>query len=135
MMKFDLMLDLSDKNFANDLMEALGVKEGDTVEIITPQFARTDARAITYYPRTLEEFSALHTFSKETLQKIGLGIWDGDSDKTHWLYPGEWFNYIPDGMLVTDINGVELNFMKAICDDDTRYGMLAYGFIQTNTES
>ena len=129
-MKFDLMLDASTPDFVEQLMAALGVKEGDEVQILTPQFKRTDGAVITYFPRTKDEFAALHTFSEETLKKLGLGVWDKDDSGIHWLYPHEWYNYIPAGLIVTSISGEEEQFFPGQTDDDMRFGCLAYGFIQ-----
>lgn len=129
-MKFDLMLDAADPEFAKNLLEALGAKPGDEIVISTPQFARTDGRVITYFPRTKDEFAALHTFSEQTLTKLGLGIWDKDETQTHWLYPHEWYNYIPAGLMITSISGEAEQFIPGTTDDDMRFGCLAYGFIQ-----
>jgi hypothetical protein len=64
--KFDVILDASDKDFAEKLVAALGLQPGETVEFITPQFERTDGRVIKYFPKTVREFEALKGLS-ETL--------------------------------------------------------------------
>lgn len=43
------------------------------------------------------------------------------------LFPGEWFDIIPEGFEVTDINGLTYRHNKETADDDIRYGCLAYG--------
>lgn len=128
--KFDVILDVSDKDFTKQLMDALGVKPGDTVNFITPQFTRTDGRLVTYRPTTPEEYAALPNMTPDALKKIGCGIWNKKNGKTHWLYPYEWYQHIPAGTLVVDINGETEPFEPGKTDDDTRFGMLAYGFLQ-----
>lgn len=39
---FNAMLSLDDPDFAQKFLEVIGAKPGDTVEISTPQFNRTD---------------------------------------------------------------------------------------------
>lgn len=128
--KFDVILDASDKDFAEQLMDAIGVKPGDTVNFITPQFTRTDGRLVTYCPSTPAEYAALPNMAPDLLKKIGCGIWDKENGKTHWLYPYEWYPHIPAGTPVVDINGETELFEPGKTDDDIRFGMLAYGFLQ-----
>ena len=126
--KFDVILDASDENFAEDLKKALGVKPGDTIEFITPQFERVDGRAVTYFPTTKEEYDALKKMTPENIKKTGCQIWEVE-DVVYWLFPWEWYNHIPEGYMVTDINGKEKPFEKGVTDDDKRFGCLAYGFV------
>jgi len=125
-MKFDLMLDLNDADFAGQLKEALGLSDGDEVQLITPQFDRADGRIIAYFPRTVAEFDALKKLDDHALKAIGCGLWD----EGHWLYPHEWYWNIPNGYIVTDINGDEEPFVPGQSDDDKRFGCLAFGFKQ-----
>jgi hypothetical protein len=43
------------------------------------------------------------------------------------LFPGGWYDIIPDGFKCTGIHGQEEIFVKGESDDDTRFGCLAYG--------
>ena len=123
-MKVDIMLDASAPDFKEQLLEALGVKEGDSITFCTPQFERTDGVTITYFPRTFEEFNALKKLPHATLMKLGLGLWE----EGHYLYPKEWYWNIPTGYEVLSINGEVEKFVPGKTDDDMRVGMLAYGF-------
>ena len=123
-MKFDLMLDATDINFANQLKAALGVQDGDTVVIATPQFNRTDGKIVLYFPRTVAEFDALKVLPHDTLEKIGLGLWE----EGHYLYPKEWYWNIPAGYMVDVISDKTEPFVPGETDDDIRFGCLAYGF-------
>lgn len=130
MKKFDVILDASAVDFAEDLKKALGLEEGEQLTIMTPQFKATTPRVITYFPKAAEEFAALSHYSKDTLVKLGLGIWDADEKQTHWLFPEEWYSSIPDGYPVVDINEEIEPFKAGETDNDIRFGCLAYGFIQ-----
>lgn len=125
--RFDAMLDMNDPDFANKLAEAIGVKPGDTVEISGPQFTRTDGLAV---PLPVMDFARLPGCSKKTLKAIGCQMWDGpdENGQVLWLYPAEWYDHIPDGTIVTDINGKTEAFKRGETDDDRRFGALAYGF-------
>lgn len=46
-----------------------------------------------------------------------------------WLFPKEWYNSIPDGLEVIDINGGKEEFKRHETDSDIRFGALAYGFV------
>jgi hypothetical protein len=126
--KFDVLLDASAPDFGAQLRAALGLAEGESVEIITPQFTRTDGRVVSYFPRTVEEFDALKLLPEATLKALGLGVWDRDNG-VHWLYPSEWYSCIPEGYELTSISGKRSKFKAGETDDDSRYGCLAYGFI------
>lgn len=130
MTKFDVILDMASPTFAADLEKALGLKPSEKLEIVTPQFTRTDGRLVTYRPRTVREFDALKLMDEQSLKDAGCGIWNKEGGKTHWLYPHEWYDFIPDGYEITDICGNVEPFEKGKTDDDIRYGCLAYGFIQ-----
>lgn len=127
--KFDAILDMDDDDFAEKLMKALHVEEGDTVEIVTPQFARTDGLEV---PLPLMDFNRLPSLSEETLKAIGCQKWDKADENGNilWLFPHEWYDYIPEGHMVTDINGRVEPFKKGETDDDMRFGALAYGFMR-----
>ena len=129
-MKFDLMLDANDKDFIDNLLKALDIKEGDILNITTPKFARIDGRIISYAPQTLEEYEALKLMTPENLEKVGCQVWEKTQETIHWLYPVEWYGYIPEGLQVVNICGDTEKFRKGFSDDDKRFGALAYGFIQ-----
>ncbi len=132
--QFDLVLDANDPNFADKLAQALGVGKGGEIEITTPVHNRTDGVIVSYLPNTLQEYQKMHELSEETLLKIGCQLWDEEGGVRHWLYPKEWFNYIPDGFEVYDICGKVHMFNRSNFSDDARYGALAFGFMQTTSK-
>jgi len=56
---------------------------------------------------------------------------DGGDERpqTHtlWLFPGTWYQHIPNGFPIVDIFGVLDEFERGKTDDDIRYGCLAFG--------
>lgn len=54
-------------------------------------------------------------------------------DMDIWLIPGEWYDYIPDGYLLTDICGRQEPFKRGKTDNDIRFGCLAYGILRPTT--
>lgn len=128
----DAILDMDDPNFAKKLAEAIGIEPGDTVQLSTPQFTRTDGLNV---PVPQIDFASLPSFSPATLKSIGCQRWD-EPDKdgnTLWLYPAEWYQIIPDGTPIVDISGNHETFKRGETDDDMRYGALAYGFLRKET--
>ena len=97
------------------------------VEIITPQFERTNGIQPVMPDGGEKWFDMLKTLPPETLYNIGLQKWE----EGHWLYPSEWYKFIPAGYIVTDINGKDEAFIPGITDDDIRFGCLSYGFKTT----
>ena len=54
-----------------------GYNEGDEIEIVTPQFERTEKRDYVYVPRTSQEFySVLKTAPLNILLGLGFRKWD-----------------------------------------------------------
>lgn len=129
--KFDVMLDMADENFTEDLMKALGVEKGEKINFITPQFERTDGRTVSYLPKTPEEYEAIKLMEPDNLKKVGCQIWEEENGVTHWLYPSEWYDSIPNGTEIISICGNAEKFEHGKTDNDIRFGALAYGFKQT----
>lgn len=125
--KFDAILDMNDPQFPEKLAGALGVERGDAVTVVTPQFTRTDGLMV---PVPDIDVSKLPSLPAETLKAMGFAKWDEPDANGNvlWLYPGEWYDHIPEGHPVTCINGETSPWRRGEMDDDTRFGMLAYGF-------
>jgi hypothetical protein len=102
------------------------LKSEGVTSISFPQFERIDEITPVMPDGSKEFFDSLKTLSHETLTAVGLGLWDDG----HYLFPKEWYNFIPDGYMVTSISGNIEPFKRGETDDDIRYGMLAYGFIK-----
>lgn len=153
-----------------ELINFLKSEFPEGVNIMTPQFERTEKREFEWKPSNEYEFKT--TIEKAPLDiLIGLGFakWDKmntlieennqkpekkvveipiiNSDDTYnvdlgkedlqteslqedeWvlLFPGEWFDIIPEGFIVTGLYGEQYPFKRKEADDDIRFGCLPYG--------
>lgn len=120
---FDAVLSLDDPQFAEKFTAAIGLLPGETLVLHGPQFERTDGIAPIANPSQM--FGLLHARPEKTLRAIGMQPWDGRL----WLFPYQWFSAIPHGMPVESINGSKLKWDRDVCDDDMRFGALAYGIV------
>lgn len=118
-------------NNIEELMEAIGVKKGDTVNIMSPQFQREYNLEIKFIPKSVGEFRALEKLPRTVLHKMGVRLWEVNKDgEVSYLYPGEWYDSIPEGLLIHTINHETEFFKKGVTDDDIRFGCLPYGFLR-----
>ena len=106
------------------IRQAIGADDYEEVEVVLSPHEREDGRMVVYYPTTIEEYDRLKTLPKKLLLDIGLGQWE----EGHWLYPWEWYDYIPEGYTITGINGNNEPFQHGKKDNDKRFGLLPYGF-------
>jgi hypothetical protein len=121
----DAVLDATDPNFADDFAEAIGARPGDTIEIVTPQFEREQGEpAPCGPPESLADWEALTRHPVGVLRELGLRPW---AEEGPWLFPKEWYDHIPAGLSVVDINGASELFEPGVTDNDYRFGMLAFG--------
>lgn len=109
------------------IRDMLGVGDYDKVKCLFSQCERVDGKVVTYIPSTVEEYDALKNAPDDILLDIGLRQWDEDI----WLFPKEWYDYIPDRYEVVDIRGNTKKFKLHVCSDGIRLGCLPYGFIKT----
>ena len=123
------VLDASDPNFGRQLCDAMGLQPGDKVRVITPQFDREDGTTV-LVPGDLD-WKNIDKLSETTLKELGLRKWDEPdaNGMVLWLFPAEWYDYIPDGVEVVTISNRREVFKRGETDDDRRYGMLAYGVV------
>ena len=116
--------------FVKNFTEILGIEKGDKVTIASSQHEREYKLEISWKPETKDDFFALKSLPKDVLFKMGVRLW-GKNEETgemHYLYPGEWYNLIPEGYPIISISDEEEFFSKTKTDDDIRFGCLAYGF-------
>lgn len=124
------ILNINDPEFVDKFTKKIGVKPGDSIRLIIPPHERGNTGPYNgYVPQNEEELNAVKAFSKEVLFEIGCREFHVDLDGfTLWLYPGEWFDYIPKNYEVDCISGETLKWDSKECDNDIRFGCLAYGF-------
>lgn len=132
-----------DSVLASRIRESLGVGPTEDVETVTPQFERLpDDPSPPGFPGK-DVLKGLPSQSPGMLRELGLRPWNDPNDPedagvtrriggTLWLFPGEWYHYIPDGFVVTDISGCQEWFESGTTDDDIRFGCLAYGIVVPN---
>jgi len=142
-------------NSFDELIKAIGLKPGDTIEITGSQHYRDYELEINFIPQNKEELQAIiATASQEDLQKMGVciwttyeshqkekkgsALWDGEPLKkgeVHFLFPSEWYDFIPAGFPIVDIFGVKAKFEHGSTDNDMRFGCLSFGFIRKELEA
>ena len=121
-----LILDMNSPTFAEDLARELGP---GPYKVVTPQFYRTDGLHPSKPHLTDDEWKNLGKLPLDRVRQMGCQMWEDDAKGIHWLFPGEWYPYIPAGTPITDICGKTKLFEPGVTDDDIRYGALAYGFV------
>ena len=120
------ILDVNSPTFATDLAKEIGPGPH---EIATPQFYRTDGVLVNAPDMSEAEWRSLCSLPPDRLRQLGCQVWSDDAKGTHWLFPAQWYPYIPEGLPVTDINGKTKLFARGLTDDDIRFGALSFGFI------
>jgi hypothetical protein len=117
------------KELVAEIKSQLNLKPGDIVNFTGPQFNREYDLEIKWHPETTEEFDTVcKELPVDILKKMGVCVHYKEKDKTLYLFPGEWYNFIPEGYLVDDVFGYREPFHKATNSPDIRYGCLCYGF-------
>lgn len=115
---------------AAKIRKAIGAGPYEKVTVCTPQFERTDGKEITVFPKGAEFLDALKAAPADILKDCGLRRWDCNT----WLFPGEWYDHIPDDYIVTDINAMDEPFKKGETSNDIRFGCLAYGIRHAHSQ-
>lgn len=119
------ILNMGDADFIDQLEDAIGCSLAEC-NFITPQFNRVDGILPGRPPKDVKFFDGIKKAPDRILLQLGLQRWEAG----HWLYPGEWYDSIPEGYRILDINGEEESFVHGETDDDIRCGCLAYGFMK-----
>lgn len=93
------------------------------------QHDRIDGKTVLVRPQGLEQFQELKRKSVADLKALGCGVWTETPESYHMLYPLEWYDDIPAGLEMLCISGRTEKFVHGQTDNDTRFGMLAFGFL------
>jgi hypothetical protein len=118
-----------ESDLASLIRRALGIGPYEKLDVVTPQFERDDGIEVKVRPMSADHLDRLKRLPDDVLRRIGVGVWDKGDDWTHYLFPAEWYECIPAGYSITDINGETEAFVPGETDDDRRGGMLSYGWI------
>lgn len=105
------------------------------IRLIGPQFIRMDPISDKFIPKTQGQFKAfIENADSKRLLEVGFCLFDEFliEYKYHglFLFPKEWYNYIPAGFKVIDICMNPELFIPGESDDDVRFGCLPYGVIK-----
>ncbi len=68
--------------------------------------------------------------TKQELKKLNVGVFAVENGKTLYLFPSDWYDFIPENYPIIDIFDKKKLFKKGKSDNDRRYGCLPYGFIR-----
>lgn len=69
--------------------------------------------SIHYLPRTPQEFMAIHLYlPQKFITVVGCQILQQCDEFTHYLYPTDWFDYIPDNSVVITSKEIRVRFKK-----------------------
>ena len=123
------VLSMDSPTFVEDFAKAAGIAPGEKVELIMPQFHRTDGLTVSAPSLTPEEWANLGRLPLDRVRQMGCQKWKDDDKGIHWLFPGQWYPHIPDGTKILFIDGEEGIFASGETGDDIRFGALAYGFL------
>ena len=119
------------------------------IQIVTPRFTRPKGEpGPASPPSTREDFEGLSELPDDALYEIGLRRWgtkiDADEpgpgppvSKTNpmlWLFPGEWYTSIPEGLPIVSITFQRESFKLGHTDNDIRFGCLSYGILKTTVD-
>lgn len=117
-----------ESELAADIRDAIGAGPDEKVEGTIPQFTREPGQPKPSSPPG--DFESLRQLDSVALREMGCRPWDEPdvAGRVLMLFPGEWYDAIPDGMSVVDINGQVEDFVAGETDDDIRCGCLAFGF-------
>jgi hypothetical protein len=110
---------------------------GEEVDVVTPQFTRPDGEPPpANAPEGFAGFDALRGVDPVQLRAMGMRRWGRQEDANEkefgpmlWLFPGEWYRFVPDGYTIVDIFFVENKFVLGETDDDIRFGCLSFGIL------
>jgi hypothetical protein len=114
------------------IRRVLGVDETEDLEltVVEPQFEREDG--ITPADPSswgTEQFARLGDLDDAGRRSLGMRPYVDMDDGKLWLFPGEWYDHIPEGFPITSITGEDRRFHPDFENRDIRYGCLAYGVI------
>jgi len=117
----------SGRAIVQSIRDALGVEDGKTLVVQTPQFERQDGIEPGQPPLTHDAMDRLTEADKETLKELGLRKW---SDETGlWLLPHEWHPHVPPEYPVMDILNEWTTRSEKPATPDKRFGVLSFGIV------
>lgn len=132
----------SDSALATQIRKVIGAGPNEPVEARTPQFTRPPGSPTPKpAPTSAEGFDALHALTDAERIEHGMRRWgepeawdiarnpELNSAQMLWLFPAEWYDFIPDDYKVVDVFFQTNLFKRGETDNDIRFGLLSYGIL------
>lgn len=108
---------------ARKIRKAIGVSDTAPVNYTMRPRDRDPRQPPPSPPPDMAGFEALHKLTGKELTALGLGAWDGKI----WLFPGDWYDHIPEGFPIENISNKKSLFERGKTPSDLGFGMLAFG--------
>jgi hypothetical protein len=102
----------------------------EPIRVVTPQFERVDDVEPRPAPAEREDWESLRDLEEQELSDLGLQQWSEDL----WLFPFEWYDDVPNDLVIESINGERGEWGSLETSRDKRFGALAYG-VRTGRDS
>lgn len=104
------------------------VSQGLTYKSWSPEFkAKENEESATKMYEALAKHIDVTTLTVEEARALRFMKWEEESDL--WLFPLWLVPLIPEGLVVTFIDGHTTPYIKDTLDNDIRFGCVAYGII------
>ena len=105
-----------------DILKGLGFCKWDNMNSIISENKK----------RSIKDVVGIPIVGSDEVYSVDIGRKDNPTeslevDEDVILIPGEWYDVIPNGFIVTGLNGEQYPFKKGESDDDIRFGCLPYG--------
>jgi hypothetical protein len=114
----------SDNPAAAAIRRAIGAGPTDPVAYsMRPRDRHPSWPAPAQAPAGFAEFAKLFEMSGEQLRALGCGCWDGGL----YLFPVEWYDYIPTGFPIENLFGDVKKFEHGVTPRDPGFGLLSCG--------
>lgn len=121
-------LDPDDPDFMEKLQQKVMEALGEQTEVEFPQLQRKHPLDMCV---PVDCWHLLQQMSMDTLESIGCFPYaeTDDAEQVLMLFPQEWYQYIPSGMKLVDVDGEDLTFSPGVSSNVTSMGMLSYGVV------
>lgn len=123
------VVDLRDPDILRKLLVVLNECQNKDVKIIVKETFRFDGSNVAN-PKEID-WEALRSYPPVVLESLGLSEWEcPHGGNSVWLFPVEWYDYIPEGYVVFTIRFVKRSFSKSQLEKDHKLGVLWFGIIR-----
>lgn len=114
-----------------EILKGFGFGKWSKMNDLIAENAQTPEEKVIHIP--IINGTAGETYDVD-IGSAGCPILPLEEDEMVILFPGEWYDIIPDEFIVTGLDGEGYPFKKGESDDDIRFGCLPYGIRRKLTE-